>query len=323
MSATYGATLIDLIQRNSKVVDVESDLGRAILGPEILKTLKTDYPRQMVDCGIQEANMIGVAAGLSAVGRIPFTHTFAAFASRRIADQVFVSGCYSRANIRVVGTDPGVTAAFNGGTHMPFEDIGIFRSFPGMTILDPSDNTMLAWLLEEVANNPGMYYIRLFRKTPFRIYEAGTRFKLGRAVRLREGSAVTIIAEGVMVAEALRAAARLTEEGIAARVLDMFTIKPLDAEAVIQAARETGALVTAENHSRLGGLGSAVAEVLATGVYAPLEMVGVRDRFGEVGPMDFLMKRFGLTADDIAAAAKRAIARKGHESAAPKQAARV
>lgn len=310
MTTVYAETLFEIIKANPKVVEVEADLGRAILGPDILEKIRTGYPAQFVDCGIQESNMIGIAAGLSAAGRIPYAHTFAAFASRRVADQVFVSGCYSRANIRIVGTDPGVTAAFNGGTHMPFEDIGIYRSFPEMTILEPTDTVMLAWMLRELAKTYGMFYLRLLRKNPTRIYKTDETFTLGKAKELRDGSDVTIIAGGIMVAEALRAAGTLAAEGISARVLDMFTVKPLDEKAVVKAARETGAVVTAENHNMKGGLGSAVAEVLATGVYAPLEMVGVRDIFGEVGPVDYLMTRFGLTASNIVDSAKKAIARK-------------
>lgn len=310
MSSVYAATLFDLVKKHPRLIEVEADLGRSLLGPDVLRRLQTEFPQQFLDCGIQEANMIGVAAGMSIAGWVPFVHSFAAFASRRVSDQVFLAGCYQRANIRIVGSDPGVTSAFNGGTHMPFEDISTFRAFPSMTILDPSDSTMLESLMRTLAEVHGMYYLRLLRKNAVKIYEKGSTFAIGRACLLRQGGDVAIIASGIEVAEALRAAAMLEERNIQARVLDMFTIKPLDEAAVLAAAEETGALVTAENHSVLNGLGSAVADVLATKHPAPLEKIGVQDLFGEVGPMDYLKNRYHLTAEDIVAAAERAISRK-------------
>ncbi len=309
MNAVYTAEIAKLIADNANIVELEADLGRSLLG-NTYASLRRDYPLQLIDCGIQEANMIGVAAGLSATGKIPFCHSFAAFASRRIADQVFISGCYSQANIRVIGSDPGITSAFNGGTHMPFEDISIYKAFPEMVILDPSDSTMLKELMPAIANKPGMYYMRLFRKNAVQIYMPGTTFTIGKSKQLLDGNDVTIIAEGILVSESLKAAQILKTENIHARVLDMFTIKPLDEEAVIRAAAETGAIVTAENHNVINGLGSSVADILAQKKYAPLEKIGINDLFGEVGPMDYLMERYHLCAMDIVAAAKRAIARK-------------
>ena len=310
MSATYANTLLELIKEYPKVIELEADLGRSLLGADNLQKLRTEYAKQFVDCGIQEANMVGVAAGMSIAGWIPYIHSFAAFASRRVIDQVFLSGCYAKANVRVIGSDPGITSAFNGGTHMPFEDIAAYRAFPEMTILEPSDSVMLASLLRSLADVYGMYYLRLFRKTAVKIYDETSTFNIGEAIKVREGTDITIIAAGIEVAEALSAAELLKKEGIQARVLDMFTIKPLDEAAVLAAARETGAIVTAENHNVINGLGSAVADVLAAYCPTPLEKVGIHDSFGEVGPMDYLKKRFGLTAEDIAAAAKRAVCRK-------------
>lgn len=310
MSAVYASTLLHLLERHPHLIEIEADLGRSLLGPNVLQKLQTEFSRQFLDCGIQEANMIGVAAGMSIAGWVPFVHSFAAFASRRVTDQVFLAGCYQRANIRIIGSDPGVTSAFNGGTHMPFEDIASFRAFPLMTILDPSDSTMLESLMNTLADVHGMYYLRLLRKNAVKIYEKGSTFSIGKACLLRQGEDVTIIAAGIEVAEALQAAALLEERHIQARVLDMFTIKPLDEEAVLAAAEETGALVTAENHNVLNGLGSAVADVLITKHPAPLEKIGVQDQFGEVGPVDYLKKRYHLTAEDIVAAAERAVSRK-------------
>lgn len=310
IASAYASALYEAMQADSMVVDLEADLGRSLLGGLYVE-MRDKLPGQFIDCGIQEANMMSVAAGLSAMGRTAFIHTFASFAARRIADQAFISGCYSGANVRIIGSDPGITAQFNGGTHMPFEDVSIYRAFPGMTIIDPCDSVLTADLTSQLAKTKGMYYIRMFRKNAVKIYEEGSTFTIGKANLLREGEDVTLIACGaVMVAEALKAADLLAETGVSARVLDMFTIKPLDGEAVLAAARETGAIVTCENHNVVNGLGSAVADVLATKRYAPLEMIGVRDQFGEVGPMDYLKERFSMRAQDIAQAAKRAIARK-------------
>lgn len=309
MNAAYTACISKLIAENPNIMELEADLGRSLLG-NTYATLRRDYPMQLIDCGIQEANMIGVASGLSATGKIPFCHSFAAFASRRIADQVFISGCYSKANIRIIGSDPGITSAFNGGTHMPFEDISIYKAFPEMVILDPTDSIMLKQIMPLIAYKPGMYYMRLFRKNAVQVYLPGTTFEIGKSKQLLDGDDVTIIAEGILVAESLKAAKLLREENIHARVVDMFTIKPLDEDAVIRAATETGAIVTAENHNVINGLGSSVADVLSQKKYAPLEKIGVYDLFGEVGPMDYLFEKFHLSAIDIAQAAKRAIERK-------------
>lgn len=311
MASAYASKMLELMEQNPMVMDLEADLGRSLLGGDTIAKMQEKYPNQYVDCGIQEANMMSAAAGLSAMKRIPYIHTFAAFASRRMADQAFISGCYTKANVRIVGSDPGIASQYNGGTHMPFEDISIYRAYPGMTILDPADSTMLEDLIAQLAGTCGMYYIRLFRKNAVKIYEQGSSFEIGKAVLLRQGTDVTIFASGaVMIPEALRAAQLLEEKQIEARVMDMFTVKPVDREAIIQAAKETGAIVTAENHNILNGLGSAVADILATEQYAPLEKIGIQDHFGEVGPMSYLKQKFHLTAEDIADAAVRAVGRK-------------
>ena len=221
-----------------------------------------------------------------------------------------MSGAYNKANVKVVGSDPGITAAYNGGTHMPFEDMGIMRGIPTMTVVEPTDIVMLKNLMPQIADTYGMFYMRLVRKGVRKVYEPGSTFTIGKAVHLREGKDVTIIASGYCVAEAISAAKILQEQGISARVLNMFTWKPLDEQAVIEAAAETGAIVTAENHNVINGLGSAVSEVLAKHNPAPVEMVGVQDEFGEVGPVDYLRERFGLTDENIAAAVHRVLQRK-------------
>jgi transketolase len=306
MRDAYCATLLQLASENQRIVVLDSDLMSSMgMAPFLAK-----YPEKTFNVGIQEANMIGVAAGLSATGLIPFAHTFGPFASRRCYDQIFLSVAYSKLNVRIVGSDPGITAAFNGGTHMPFEDLGILRNIPNITILEPVDTVMLKDLLVQTAGMYGLFYIRLLRKNSVKIYEEGSTFEIGKGVTLREGKDVTIISTGIMVKEALDAAQMLASEGISAKVINMFTLKPIDKELIIESARETGAIVTAENHSIINALGSAVAEVLSENIPVPLERVGVKDLFGEVGPVAYLREKFELTAEEIVIKAKKAIARK-------------
>lgn len=308
MAEVYADTMIRLMNENPDVAELEADLGACIMGGKMDEI--DSYPGQLINCGIQEANMVGVACGMAAAGKIPFAHSFAPFISRRANDQIFISGCYSGANVKLVGSDPGIMAAYNGGTHMPFEDVAALRAFPGLTIIEPTDEVMLESLLRLLVKEKGMYYIRCARKAVVRIYEDGQDFTIGKGIIVREGSDVSIIASGIMTVEALMAADRLEEEGISARVVDMFTIKPLDEELVLRCAEETGAIVTAENHSIYNGLGSAVCEAVCENAPVPVERVGVHDSFGEVGDMEYLKKKFHLTAEDIAIKAKAAAARK-------------
>ena len=310
VSQVYFDCMSALMAEDSRVLHVEADLGMSILGALMFK-LKGSFPGQVIDCGIQEANMVGVAAGLSVAGKVPFAHSFAPFITRRACDQIFISCAYNKASVRLIGSDPGVMAAFNGGTHMPFEDIAIMRSFPEMTVVEFADAAMAEWLIPEAAKFNGNMYIRFARKNTRAVYEAGSTFTLGKANLVRDGSDVSIIASGIMVAEALDAAELLAAEGISARVVDMFTIKPIDREMICKCAAETGAIVTAENHNVIGGLGSAVADVLIEDGFVPLEKVGVQDSFGQVGPYNELMTAYHLTPKDIAEKAKKAIARKG------------
>ncbi len=268
------------------------------------------FPERTVNCGIMEATMYSMCAGLSTIGKIPFAHTFGVFSTRRAYDQIFVSCVYSRHNVKVVGSDPGVTAALNGGTHMPFEDVGIMRGFPTVTVIEPTDNVMMRDMVFQLADLYGVQYIRLVRRNVPRIYEDGSTFEIGRANHLREGRDVAVFASGIMVAEALRAAEMLSQEDISLDVYDMFTIKPVDKEAVLNAAAKCGAIVTAENHSIYNGLGSAVAEVLVENAPVPMKRVGVKDELGEVGPREYLQKRFGLTAEAICEAVREVMARK-------------
>ena len=306
MRKVYTDTLIELAREDKRICILDADL----VGSSGTKAFFKEFPDRAIDCGIQEANMIGVAAGMSAVGMVPFAHSFAPFATRRVLDQIFISAAYAKLNVRILGTDPGVTAAYNGGTHMPFEDMGVLMPIPQITLVEPCDTVQLEWLVRKLQNEYGVYYIRMLRKLPVGIYEKGSEFELGKAPVLKEGKDVCIIASGIMVAEALKAAEALEKEGISAAVLNAFTWKPLDNETIPAYAKQCGAVVTAENHNIVGGLGSAVAACLAQTCPTPVEMVGVHDEFGEVGTEDFLRERFKLNAAEIVRAAKAAIARK-------------
>lgn len=306
MRDAYVDTLIELAEADPRILAVDADLMLA-MG---IKRFAEKFPKQTINCGVQEANMYGISAGLSVMGFIPYAHTFACFASRRACDQIFVSCAYPHLNVRVIGSDPGITAALNGGTHMPFEDLGIMRGIPGMVVIEPTDSTMIRDIIRQTASRYGMFFIRLVRRSATKVYEEGSTFTIGKAVRLRDGNDVTIIAAGYCVAEALKAASHLAQEGISARVLDMFTIKPIDSEAVICAAVETGAIVTAENHNIYNGLGSAVAEVLVENYPVPLERIGARDQFGEVGPVTYLAERFGMNAAHIVEKVEQVLVRK-------------
>ena len=299
-------SLMDMAAKNRDIVALDADL----VSSSGLKPFFKAYPEQAVQCGIAEANMIGIAAGLSSVGKIPFAHSFGCFSSRRVCDQIMISCAYAKLNVRIIGSDPGVTAAYNGGTHMPFEDMGVLRSIPQITLIELTDPVMAQNVIPQLEDVFGVYYLRMPRKSVIGVYEEGSAFEIGKGNQLTDGHDVTIIASGIMVAEALKAQAVLKAEGVGARVVDMFTWKPIDRELIVRCARETGAFVTAENHNILGGLGAAVAEAMVSSYPVPMEMVGVEDRFGQVGTEEYLKEAYGLTASHIIEAAKKAISRK-------------
>ena len=289
-----------LCEEDPAVVYLDADLMNSFGTLDFWKRNK----RQAVNCGISEANMMGIAAGLSAGGKKPYVHTFGPFASRRAYDQVFLSIAYAGNSVRVIGSDPGVTAAFNGGTHMPFEDMALMRAVPHSTVIDISDGVMLKRLLRIGKDMEGLVYFRVTRKTYPAVYSGDHTFTIGKGEILRDGSDLTIIACGLMVGEAMKAAKALEERGIGARVVDMFTVKPLDTQLVISCAEETGAIVTTENHNIIGGLGDAVgAALLESGVPVRMRKHGVKDEFGSVGPQDYLQEHYGLTAANIVQAA--------------------
>jgi len=306
MREVYCDTLISLALENEDIIALDADL----VSSSGMKPFFQRFPDRAFNCGVAEANMIGIAAGLSAMGKIPFAHSFGCFATRRVCDQIMISAAYAKQNVRIVGSDPGVTAAYNGGTHMPFEDMGVLRSIPEITLIEPADNVILEDIVKQLVELNGVFYVRMARKNAVSIYKEGSNFHIGRGNTLMDGTDVTVFASGIMVYEALKAASILQTEGISARIVDMFTWKPIDDELVDNCARITGAFVTAENHNVVGGLGSAIAEAAAQMRPVPIEMVGVKDRFGQVGTEDFLREEYELTAADIVTAAKRAIARK-------------
>lgn len=302
----YVTAMQEMMAKSDKVCHIDCDLYSCIN----TKKLEKEFPKQTFNAGIAEANAVGVAAGLTATGRKVFVHSFGCFASRRVYDQAFMSCAYAKLPVHIVGSDPGVTAAYNGGTHMPFEDMAIYMAIPDAVVIDPTDYAMLYNITKKVAESDKFSFMRMVRKGIVKVYDDGADFEIGKGVTLKEGKDVTIIASGIMVDEALKAQETLEAEGISAKVVDMFTWKPIDEELIVKSASETGCIVTAENHNVKTGLGSAVAQVLAKNKPVPMEMVGVEDRFGQVGAQKFLQEEYGLTAEHIVSAAKKAISRK-------------
>jgi transketolase len=294
--------LIELARESEDIVILEADLMRATGTGAFAKA----FPARAINVGVAEANMVGVASGLSAVGKIPFAATFGSFAGRRDYDQFFLSANYAQLNVKLVGTDPGVTAKFNGGTHMPFEDLALMRAIPKLVIAEPSDPTSLAAILRLAAAYYGCVYIRMQRTAANVLYGPTEKFEFGKGKVLREGKDAVIVALGaVMVNEALAAAEALAAEGVQAAVIDPVCLKPLDTELLLRYARTTGRVLTCENGQVSGALGSAAAEaILEAGVSAKFARVGVKDEFGEVGTIEYLMERYKLTSKHIAAAVK-------------------
>lgn len=301
-------TLNEMMAEDKSICYVDCDL----MGCINTKMLRKNYPDRAFEAGIAEANGAGVAAGLAATGKKVFYHSFGTFSSRRCYDQIYMSAAYAGLSVRVLGSDAGVTAAFNGGTHMPLEDAAMYLSIPETTVLDPADYDQLASITRQLVNVEGVSYTRFVRKGIIQVYGEGSEFEIGKGVVLHESDndVATIITSGIMVDESLKAYEALQAEGINVRVIDMFTWKPLDEELVIKAAKETGAIVTAENHNVTCGLGSVVANCLAKNCPTIQEFVGVQDLFGQVGPQDFLMDTYGLRAANIVEAVKKAVARK-------------
>ena len=302
----YGQALVDLAEVNKDFVVLDADLAAAT------KTgvFKKAHPERFIDCGIAEGNMISVAAGMAATGMTVFASSFAMFAAGRAFEQVRNSVGYPHLNVKIGATHAGLSVGEDGATHQCNEDIALMRTVPGMTIINPADAVEAKKAVFAAAEADGPFYLRFGRLAVPVIFDDSYPFEIGKGVQLTEGSDVTIIATGLMVNEALIAAENLKAEGISARVINMATIKPIDKEIIVKAASETGAIVTAEEHSIIGGLGSAVAEVLVEATPVPMLRVGVEDAYGKSGPAVQVLEKYGLCAANIAAKAKEVIARK-------------
>ncbi|WP_086348122.1 transketolase family protein [Candidatus Enterococcus clewellii] len=286
----------ELMAENERVVALEADLGAA----SGWNKLAAADPKRFINVGIAEANMVGVAAGLNLAGYTPFVHTFGPFATRRVFDQLFLSGGYSKNTINIYGSDPGFAVGHNGGTHTTWEDVALLRAIPNSVVCDAADAVQMKWIIKEFSKHQGIHYVRGNRKSVQNIYAEGTTFQLGKGNILTKGDDVLILAAGQLVSEALTVSEELGEEGISCEVIDMFTIKPLDRQLIIEEGQNKRSIVTIENHSITGGLGSAVAEVLAEENFAiPLLRIGVDEQFGQVGTPEYLQKAYGLTAEQI------------------------
>jgi transketolase len=303
---TYGKTLVELGRANPDIVVLDADLA----GSTMTRYFRDAFPERFFEVGIAEQNMIGIASGLAANGKIPFASTFAVFGTSRCFDQVRVSVAQAKLNVKIVVTHSGLTVGEDGASHQALEDLALVCSLPGFTVIVPADAVETAQAIRAVAAHKGPCYVRLVRgKLPV-ILDSSYRFEIGKAAALKKGNDATIIALGTMVAPALEAANALEKEGIDCRVLNMSTLKPIDEAGIVKAAQETGAIVTAEEHQEHGGLASTVARVTARLYPVPMAFVAVKDKFGMSGKPAELLERYGLTAKDIAAAVKDTLKRK-------------
>lgn len=296
-------TMKDLMRKHKNIIFMDADLAEAngTMG------LRKFYPDRAFDVGISEANMASMAAGMSAYGMNPYICTFTPFSSRRICDQIAISMCYAKQNVKIIATDAGIAAEMNGGTHMSFEDIGVLRSIPGITIIDVVDEFQLRDVLNTTVNKKGVIYIRFSRKQVPNIYDENYKFNMEKADVLREGSDVTIFSTGLIVSEALKAYEILKSEGINAEVISIPVIKPIDKDTIVRSLKKTKRAVTAENHNVIGGLYSAVCEVSSSEAPSFIKPIGIQDHFGEVGGVQFLLKKYRMTADDIVKVCKEII----------------
>lgn len=301
----YGTALAE-IGHNENIVVLDADLSKSTR----TDLFKKKYPERHINMGIAEANMMAVAAGLATCGKTVFASTFAMFAAGRAFDQVRNSIGYPHLNVKIGATHAGITVGEDGASHQAIEDIALMRSIPGMTVISPADAVSTKVLVKKAAEMYGPVYLRLGRLDVPVIYPEDAEFEIGKGVCIKEGTDVTLIATGFMVEKALAAAEALKESGVSARVIDIHTIKPLDEEIIIKAAKETGAIVTCEEHNVLGGLGSAVAEVVVKNFPVPMEFVGVEDSFGKSGKPADLVEKYNLTAEKVIEKAKMVLGRK-------------
>lgn len=292
---SYGEALLELGRKNKNIVVLDADLAGATKTSIFAK----EFPERFFDIGIAEADMIGTAAGMATCGKIPYASTFAVFAAGRAYDQIRNSVCYPNLNVKICATHAGITVGEDGATHQMIEDISLMRTLPNMTVMSVSDDVQTKWAVEEISKINGPVYLRLGRlETPI-IYDETQKFEIGKMVQIGEGTDATVFATGVTVSEALKAKEELEKQGINIRVVDIHTIKPIDKETIIRCAKETKKLISIEDHSIIGGLGSAIAEVLTEEYPAKLTRLGIKDTFGKSGKAEDLMKYFGITSQDI------------------------
>lgn len=296
----YGEVLVELGAKNKDLVVMDADLSKSTMTVGFSKA----FPERFFNMGIAEQNMYGVAAGLAASGKTVVASTFAMFATGRAFEIIRNSIGYPHLNVKICATHAGVTVGEDGASHQAIEDIALMRTIPGMTVLNPSDGVSARKAVEAAVTMEGPVYVRLGRAAVPIVYDEDMDFVIGKGILVKDGTDVTIVATGIMVNEAMQAAEKLEAEGISARIIDIHTIKPIDEEIIVKAAKETRGIVTAEEHSIIGGLGSAVAEVTAKNAPAKIRMIGIQDRFGQSGKPDQLMAEYNLTADDIVKACK-------------------
>ena len=292
---SYGEALADLGKKNEKIVVLDADLSSATKTNIFAK----EFPERFLDMGIAEANMLGTAAGLATCGKIPYVSTFAAFAAGRAYDQIRCSVCYPKLNVKICVTHSGITVGEDGATHQMIEDISMMRTMPNMTVMTTSDDVETKWAVEEISKIEGPVYLRLARVKTSKIYDENQKFEIGKAIQIGEGTDATIFATGVTVEQALIAKEELQKQGIEVRVVDMHTIKPIDKEMIIKCAKETKKLISVEDHSIIGGLGSAISEVLTENYPVKLKRIGIKDCFGRSGKAEELIKYFGIDSESI------------------------
>ena len=292
---SYGEALLELGRENEKTVVFDADLSEATK----TKLFAEEFPNRFFDMGIAEQNMISTAAGMATCGKIPYASTFAVFSAGRAYDQIRNSVCYPNLNVKICATHAGVTVGEDGATHQMIEDISLMRTLPNMTVISTSDDVETKWAVKEISKIEGPVYLRLSRLATPVIYDESRKFEIGKAIQIGNGTDGTIFATGVTVSEALKAQESLKEKGVNVRVVDIHTIKPIDKEMIIRCAKETKKLISIEDHNIIGGLGSAISEVLTEEYPTKLVRLGINDTFGKSGKAEELMKYFGITAENI------------------------
>jgi transketolase len=300
---SYGEKIAELGEKNEKIVVLDADLAEATK----TSVFKKKFPNRFFDMGISEQDMLSTAAGMATCGIIPYVSTFAIFAAGRAYDQIRNSICYPKLNVKICATHAGISVGEDGATHQMLEDLGLMRGLPNMTVLSVSDDIQTKWAIEEISKIQGPVYVRLGRlKSPV-IYEENQKFEIGKGIQIGEGTDATVIATGLMVSEAILAKEELEKQGINIRVVDMHTIKPIDKELIVKCAKETKRIITIEDHSIIGGLGSAVCEVLSEEYPCKVTRMGMKDTFGKSGKAEKLLEYFGLSKDAIIEEIKNSI----------------